>query len=274
MPFGVKVGYVEGKHASFLVVANCGKKTKRVSKALSVVLVAILMGCSSDPAKQAPSRSDVEQRMNSYIALGSVQLGVDIGRTGTKCFFPFNGANNEDPMDIGYTPEKNLPTVVAVKAGLISVNPAGKDWWDVSLTDKGKAFFVEELGVKQFHRAGHGCDEDEVTLMIARPFVVDVSSPKIQEIEPGTFAYDYTVSLKWRITDLGKALQSDGDIYRQLSAEQRQDLEKSINISEDLYHGPKFTLPASPENENPPRSVTATFMKKNGSMELERVKNL
>jgi hypothetical protein len=208
MPFGVKVGYVEGKHASFLVVANCGKKTKSVSKALSVVMVALLMGCSSGPAKQAPSRSDVEQRMNSYIALGSVQLGVDIGRTGTKCFFPFNGEHNEDPMDIGYTPEKNLPTVVAVKAGLISINPAGKD------------------------------------------------------------------SLKWRITDLGKALQSDGDIYRQLSAEQRQDLEKSINISEDIYQGPKFTLPASPENENLPRSVTATFMKKNGSMELERVRNL
>jgi hypothetical protein len=144
----------------------------------------------------------------------------------------------------------------------------------VSLTEKGKSFFENEHGVRQFHRVGHGCDEYQVTLPIARAFVVDVSSPKIQEEQPGSFIYEYTTSSKWRITDLGKALQSDGEIYSQLSAEQRQDLEKSINLSGDIYHGPKFTLPAPRESENVPHSVTATFKKKNGSMVLEKVRSL
>jgi hypothetical protein len=267
-----KAEYIRSKRASLLGIANWGTKTKSVSTALSIVIV-ILVGCSADPVKEAPLRSDVERRMNSYNALGSSELKVDIGRTGTKCFFPFLGEKNEEPMDIGYTPEKDLPTVVAVKAGLVSVTPAGKDWWDVSLTEKGKAFFQNEYGVQQFHRAGHGCDEYDVTLLVARASVVDVSAPKIHEDTPGSFVYDYKVTSKWRITDLGKALQSDGDIYRQLTAEQRQELEKSINISEDLHQGPKFTLPAPHESENQPYSVIATYKKENGSMGLQRVRN-
>ncbi len=254
-------------------VANPGKKNKHSSKTLIVVMIAILTGCSAkDPAKEAPLRSDVRARMDSYY--NSVDLAVDIGHTGTQCFFPFSGQQNEEPIDIGYTPDKDVPTVIAVRAGLISVNPAGKNWWDVSLTEKGKAFFENEHGVRQFHRVGHGCDEYQVTFPIARAFVVDVSSPKIQEEQPGSFIYEYTTSSKWRITDLGKSLQSDGEVYSQLSAEQRQDLEKSINLSGDIYHGPKFTLPAPHESENVPHSVTAIFKKKNGSMVLEKVRSL
>jgi hypothetical protein len=142
----------------------------------------------------------------------------------------------------------------------------------VSLPEKGKVLFETEHGVRQFHRAGHGCDEYQVTFPIARDFVVDVSSPKIQEEQPGSSIYEYTASSKWRITDLGKALQSDGEVYTQLSAEQRQELEKSINLSDNIYHGPRFTLPAPHENENVPHSVTATFKMKNGSMVLDKVR--
>lgn len=271
MQFKPKAGYFKNEHVLFMSIANPGRKIRNICAILAAAVIVGCLGCSTDPVKQAPSRSDVETRMNSYYALGSIDLAVDIGRTGTKCFFAFNGTQNEEPMDVGYTPEKDIPTVVAVKAGLVSVSPAGKDWWDVSLTEKGKTFFENELGVKQFHRAGQGCNEDQVTLMIARPFVVEVSAPKIRETDPGAFAFDYSVSSKWRITDLGKVLQSDGDIYRQLSAEQRQKLEKSINVSEDIYHGPKFTLPAPHENENQPFAVTATYEKKSGSMQLQRV---
>jgi hypothetical protein len=177
-------------------------------------------------------------------------------------------------MDVGYTPEKDVPTIVAVQAGLISVNPAGKNWWDVSLTEKGKAFFENEHGIQQFHRVGHGCDEYQVTLPIARALVVDVSGPKIQEDPPGSFVYEYTASSKWRTTDLAKALQLDGEIYPKLSPEQRQDLQKSINFPDALYHGPKFTLPAPRENDNQPNSVTATFRKESGSMKLSKVRLL
>lgn len=211
--------------------------------------------------------------MNGYNASGSIELSVDIGRTGTKCFFPSLGEKNEEPMDVGYTPEKDLPTVVAVKAGLVSVTPAGKDWWDVSLTEKGKTFFQNEYGVQQFHQSGYGCDEYDVTLLIARASVVDVSAPKIHEDTPGSLVYDYKVTSKWRITDLGKALQSDSDIYRQLSAEQRQKLEDAINPPPDLHQGPKFALPVPHESENHPYSVTATYKKEDGKMILERVRN-
>jgi hypothetical protein len=275
MLFKNNAGKFRGKDESLSSVANSGKKAQRMVKALIVVMIAILTGCSAkDPAKEAPLRSDVQARMDRYYASNSIELAVDIGRTGTQCFFPFSGQQNEEPMDIGYAPDKDVPTVIAVRAGLISVNPAGKNWWDVSLTEKGKAFFENEHGVRQFHRVGHGCDEYQVTLPIAHAFVVDVSSPKIQEEQPGSFIYEYTASSKWRITDLGKALQSDGEVYTQLSAEQKQDLEKSINLSDNIYHGPRFTLPAPHENENVPHSVTAIFKKENGSMVLDKVRNL
>lgn len=275
MLFENNAGKFRGKDESLSSVADSGKKDQRMVKALIVVMIAILMGCSAkDPGKETPLRSDVQARMDRYYASNSIELAVDIGHTGTQCFFPFSGQQNEEPMDIGYAPDKDVPTVIAVRAGFISVTPAGKNWWDVSLTEKGKAFFENEHGVRQFHRVGHGCDEYQVTFPIARAFVVDVSTPKIQEEEHGSFIYEYTASSKWRITDLGKALQSDGEVYSRLTAEQKQDLEKSINLSDKIYHGPRFTLPAPHENENVPHSVTATFKKENGSMELEKVRNL
>lgn len=275
MPLKNNAGSFKDKDESLSSVAGSGKKAKKMVKAFIVAMIAILIGCSAkDPAKEAPLRSDVQARIGSYYASNSIELAVDIGHTGTQCFFPFSGQRNEEPMDIGYAPDKDVPTVIAVRAGLISVNPAGKTWWDVSLTEKGKAFFENEHGVRQFHRVGRGCDEYQVTFPIARAFVVDVSSPKIQEEEPDSFIYEYTASSKWRITDLGKELQSDGEVYTQLSAEQRQDLEKSINLSASIYHGPRFTLPAPHENENVPHSVTATFKKQNGSMVLDKVRSL
>ena len=275
MPLKNNAGSFRDKDESLSSDACSAKAAKRIATAFIVVMSAILIGCSAkDPAKEAPLRSDVQARMDSYYASNSIELAVDIGHTGTQCFFPFSGERNEEPMDIGYTPDKDVPTVTAVRAGLISVNPAGKNRWDVSLTEKGKAFFENEHGVRQFHRAGHGCDEYQVTFPIARAFVVDVSSPKIQEEQPGSFIYEYTASSKWRITDLGNALQSDGEVYNQLTAEQRQELEKSINPPDDIYHGPRFALPAPHENENVPHSVTATFKKENGSMVLDKVRNL
>jgi hypothetical protein len=221
-----------------------------MSKAWLLALSIFLLGCSGG----APDKQTALERINFRYAVLAQFLNVDIGRTGTECFFPGNGS----PFDVGYRPETDIATIVAVRAGYVAVKAAEKDRWDISLTDKGNAFVSAEH-IKQFyHRVGNGCDEYQIAFPIARAHVTEVAGPKA---EAGT--YEYTYSWKWEVTQLGVALRQDGDVYSKLTSSQKNDLQEMAKVPHGLNDGPVLPIPVPSDANNPPRPGTAIFEKEN-----------
>lgn len=228
-----------------------------MKKILLIALFGLLVACSR--SVESPTKQTVKKMINSNYASFSRTLHFDIGRTGTKCFYPFSGERNEEPMDIGYRPETDIETVVAVSAGLITVKPVGTDHWDLGLTDKAKQVMSAESIQQKYHRVGNGCDEYEVSFPIATAYVETVKDPSA---EGGTFAFPY--SWKWRITELGETLRQDGPVYSRLTPTQRHDLEEKTNISfgTGFESVPVLPYPVPSEAENAPHWGTALFTKK------------
>jgi hypothetical protein len=221
-----------------------------------VVVALFLVACSSKQSTSNPPNNEVVLRLiNSKYGSYQRALDVDIGRTGTDCFFT-GGVT----LDIGYRPEKDLGTVIGVKAGLLSVKPAEKDRWDVSLTEKGESFLKAEGGGKPFnHREGNRCDEYQVTFPVARAEASDLVGPQAE----GTDAYRYTYSWKWKPSTLGLALRKDGDVYSKLSSSQQSDLPKRINAIQDpeLKGGPDLPMPVPSDAESASHPGSAVIKK-------------
>jgi hypothetical protein len=231
-------------------------------------LIVVLASVSACSGVGSPNPRDVVGRINSYYSTFPVAIPLDIGHTGTKCFFPFNGVNNESPMDLGYRPETDLATIVAMSAGLIEVKPAGTNWWAISLTDKGQKFFETEHMLRQFHTVGYGCDIERVVFPVARAYVAEVAGPKTDYEQPDPPSYEYTSSWKWKVTELGEALRQDGKVYSRLSVEQRKELADKANPP-SIFSAPHLSFPVPAETDNVAHPITAIIKKKNGGLSLD-----
>ena len=222
-------------------------------KAGVLLLLLVLVSCSAKrSADLPPGKDQALQEINKrYVTLEHV-LSFDIGRTGTECFFLSAG----DPIDVGYRPETDLVTIMAVKTGLVTVKPAEKNRWEVSLTEKGKSILSADGSKPGYHRVGNGCDEYRVSFPIAKAHAFDVAGPK-QELD----TYEYTYSWKWDVTPLGQTLHQDGEVYSTLTPSQKDGLRKFWSEPQGLNNGPALPIPIPAEANNPPRSGTAIFRK-------------
>ncbi|HSK45054.1 MAG TPA: hypothetical protein VLA83_14335 [Candidatus Binatia bacterium] len=218
-----------------------------------IFVLVLLVSCSARRSSDVPpDKNEVLQKINGRYAALERSVNFDIGRTGTECFFAGAG----EPFDIGYRPETDLKTIVAVKAGLVTVKPTEKNHWDVSLTEKGKSILSADGSNPIHHRVGNGCDEYQVSFPIARAHAYDVAGPK-QERD----TYEYTYLWKWEVTQLGQALREDGEVYSQLTPAQRKELQELTNVTHGLNDGPALQSPVPSDANNPPRPGTAIFEK-------------
>jgi hypothetical protein len=218
-----------------------------------VIVLVLLVSCSAKrSADLPPDKDQALQEINGrYVTFAQV-LSFDIGRTGTECFFLSAG----DPIDVGYRPETDLQTIVAVKAGLVTVKPAEKNRWEVSLTEKGKSILSANGSKPTYHRVGNGCDEYQVSFPIAKAHAFDVAGPK-QELD----TYEYTYSWKWDVTPLGQALHQDGEVYSTLTPSQKNGLRTFWSEPQGVNNGPALPIPVPAEANNPPHPGTAIFKK-------------
>jgi hypothetical protein len=221
-----------------------------MSKAWLLALFVFMLGCSGG----VPDKQAALEMINHRYAVLAQFLSLDIGRTGTECYFLGDGST----VDVGYRPETDIETIVAVKAGYVVVKSAEKDRWDISLTDKGNAIISAEHRKPFYHRVGNGCDEYQIAFPIARAHASDVAGPKA---EAGT--YEYTYSWKWEVTQLGVALRQDGDVYPKLTSSQKNDLQELAKVPRGLNDGPVLPIPVPSEANNPPRPGTGIFQKEN-----------
>jgi hypothetical protein len=125
--------------------------------------------------------------------------------------------------------------VIAVQAGYVTAVPDGKDYWKVTLTEKGQAHIDQQRNRLAEIRRTKGCEFRQVAFPIATPSVVDVSGVTSGDSERQV---DYT--WKWVLTDLGVALRENGEIYRKLSPQDREVLQYVVNATSD---DPKISIP-------------------------------
>jgi hypothetical protein len=234
-------------------------KMKHMKKLWPIVALASLATCSGGGPKP-PGKADALQKINSRYAAVQRSITLDIGRTGTDCYFAGNGP----PIDIGYRPDSDVSTIVAVRAGYVEVKPAETNRWDVTLTDKGKALASSERTQPVNHRTGNGCDEQQISFPIARAHVSELGEP----VESNGF-YEYSYLWKWEFTGLASELRQNGSIFARLTPKQRTDLQEAINVELVVANGPKLPVPVPAEAENPAQSGTAVLKSQGGKWMLE-----
>lgn len=210
-----------------------------MKKKWCLALACLLLGCSNGQLDRNTAAKAIDARFKDDIT----GIFVETGRVGPHCAYQ-DKDGRVGPLDL--TPDKDVDVMVAIAAGYLTMRPDGPDYWQLTLTDKGKAAPNMEgvEGVKVL-RSQH--DRDTLNGCDFRPFTFAVAYKEVVKITGISGDKDARVvefDWKWTPTELGRALRADGDVYRKLTPEQRQHL---------LPHSPVAVvfvrIPVPPEEE-------------------------
>ena len=197
---------------------------------LLILVTCILIGCShgdkldEDTATKG-IRSSLEDKTTIY---------VETGRVGTDCIqISANGEELPAYLDPGIS----FSTLIAERAGYVTETPDRPGFWKVSLTDKGKRALAAGDILAKSVPPRKGCDYQQMTLILATSELV-----KITNIVAGKDSNQIDFVYRWRLTDLGRMLRQDGEVYKILDTAQRDQLKKWVHA----YH---HTMPVpAPED--------------------------
>lgn len=204
---------------------------------LSLVLVlALLSGCSHDSL----DRESAAKAINSRFEMDQKHILFNLGRVGSHCETVVLPSG--EPFESDQDPGKDTSALIAARAGYITVVPDGKDYWKVTLTDKGQAFLNQHPDHHVEIERTKGCEFRLVAFPVATASVVDVTGVTTGDVEREV---DYT--WKWVLTDLGVSLRENGEIYQKLTPHERDLLESSLNAGSI---GPKLPLPIPDDKVN------------------------
>src|ERR1051326_6719554 len=178
-----------------------------------VLSLLVIIGCS----KGTLDRKTAEDQINQEFSNRRERIPVRIGRVGSHCE---SLTQNGKTFDVDISPTKDFMAVIASAGGYITSVPDGKDFWKVSLTDKGREFVkANHVDPRPAARPNH-CGYELYDLPLATARVVEVTG-----IIPGQSTAQVEFTWNWSLTELGKGLRADGDIYHALTELQRDGLQ-------------------------------------------------
>jgi len=204
-----------------------------------LALACLLLGCSNGQLDRKTAVKAIDARFSDDVT----GIFVETGRVGPHCGYQENDGR-VTPLDL--TPEKDVDVMVAIEAGYLAAKPDGPDYWQVTLTDKGKAApnmegleGLKRLRSQNHHNTLNGCDFQPFTFAVASRQVVKITGISSNK-DTSMVEFDW----KWSPTELGRALRVDGEIYRKLTPQQRNLLLPHNPIDIVVVH-----LPVPPEDE-------------------------
>jgi hypothetical protein len=209
---------------------------RRISgRVLTLGFVCFLCGCSSGRL----DKKTAAEHLASALETSSAHLFVETGVVGLHCSYLDDDGTQQDRHD---NPNQSPDLVVALRAGYVTADPQGPDSWRISLTPKGQAL-VNSQHLTPIHLKGQkGCNFDQWYFIIANPKlvnVIDVSSDtRLAEV-----VYDW----QWVPTDVGRALQRNGDLYSKLTENEREALHTRLNLLLKVY-GLELPIPVPSED--------------------------
>jgi hypothetical protein len=183
---------------------------------LPLVLCCVL-GCSGSSSKLM-DKDTAAAEIKPYLQAGDNIIFLNIGRVGTDCV-ELDSAGRERKFDLN--PTSNISTIVAQRAGYVTVMPDGKGFWKVALTDQGRAALK---GTPYASNARNGCDYQQVEFLVATPELVSVT-----DVTADTNAPEADYSWKWKVTGLGQMLRRDGKVFPTLDPLQQAELQTHIH---------------------------------------------
>lgn len=217
-----------------------------MKRVVTLLLLCICIGCSSnhqsagetttpqDKSKAPLDKSTAASELKTYLAIGDTALSVYVGRTGKRCV---ETQSNGEKITVNSSPDSDISSLIATRAGYITVSPDGKGFWKTALADQGsKALAPNEKPYA--HTVGGGCDYQQVDFTLATPELVEVTAILGTERVPSV-----QYSWKWNVTELGRALRQDGKVYPTLNEEQRLSLGFSKRGLVEM-----LPIPVPPEN--------------------------
>jgi hypothetical protein len=206
-----------------------------------LLILGLLLGCT----KGTLDRETAAEKINRRFRLDQRNLLVQVGRIGSHCYVEVAGRKYETDLN----PAKDVPTVVAMKAGYVTVTPEEKGYWKVALTDKGQAFMTAQHQKLYGHEVNMGCDFEQAQFAIAKASVV-----KVTGVTTGEDSRIVEYRWKWTPTELGNALRENGDLYLKLAPNEQAYLRDNLDV---LGSGPNLPIPVPPEGST--NLATAKF---------------
>jgi hypothetical protein len=199
---------------------------------LALVGLLLVLGCSKGSLDRDTAFRKITQNANA-----KRKLRTWVGRVGRHCSVLGDKVKSELSMD----PNADISSVVAAKAGYVTFAPDGKDFWKISLTDKGQAVLDAQHEKPYARKTNDGCDYELVNFLIAKQNVSQVTGITGDDASAEA-EYRWT----WELTELGAALREQGDIYSKLTSEQQDDLRR--DFGGDIL-APAMELPVPSEEE-------------------------
>jgi hypothetical protein len=205
----------------------------------AVLLLAACVGCSNTLNRGFAGE---QIKTNTYLE-EPPELWVDVGRIGLSC----------EPLP----PANNIELTIAKMAGIVTVKPDGKNFWQVSLTDKGRALPEAKKLESDPPDTKGGCSSQQLTIPLATREFVDVTGITGSENEAQVdFRY------KWKPTELGSALNENGAIYTKLTADQQSSIRNMIHGRSTLFWAAApLELPITEMDQNFGVASKARFQK-------------
>jgi hypothetical protein len=223
-------------------------KTFSAKRTLLALLVVVMLGCSSGKLDRKTASAKISQQLDTM----ETDVVALIGRIGSQCGYnPQNGA--EWTID----PNQDLPVIVPVKAGYATVAADGQDYWRVGLTREGQGAGAHE--VKNRHVTRNGCDYSVMAIPVGKPVLVGVTGI-FTDNNTSTVEYEW----KWKLTDLGRALQANGSVYSNLNARERDLLRELFFSYEPVLH-----IPVPSDTETNVHQEKANFKKYDDGWRLQ-----
>jgi hypothetical protein len=198
-----------------------------------LVILGLLLGCT----KGTLDRETAAEKINTHFSVAQRYLIFYVGRIGSHCSYMEVGGRKDE---IDMNPAESIATVVAMKAGYVTVTPDGNGYWKVDLTDKGRAFMTAQHQKLYSHQVQMGCDFEQARFAIAKASVVRVTGVTTGE-DSRLVGYQW----KWAPTELGIALRENGDLYSKLAPDERVYLRENANFLG--FSGPDLPIPVPPE---------------------------
>lgn len=200
------------------------------------VLLAILLvvvGCS----KGTLDRKIAAEKINQEFSKRRERILVRIGRVGLHCE---TRSENGKTVDLEWESKYDVAFLIAQAAGYVDISPDGEGFWKISLNDRGQAFVNAYHIVPEAPPASSHCGYQFYSMPLATAQVVAVTG-----IIPDQNTCQAEVTWNWSLTELGKGLRANGNIYSALTEVQRGGLQDWLYANP----GPRLPIPA-PSDED------------------------
>jgi hypothetical protein len=217
-----------------------------------LLLISLLAGRSAGKL----NRSTAEKEIQSHFKGNQSTIVIQVGRVSSHCVHVSQRDGTEKVEDLN--PQTALGTIVATKAGYVTVTPDGENFWKVDLTDKGRQVHDPSWQVTgAYHNQLKGCDYKLSSFIVAHPELAKITNLSGDETAP-TVNFEWT----WVATEFGATLRENGPVYSQLVPEQKKALSSVIQLDPETAVF-KVLVPVPPEGQM--QQETVQFQKSGGS---------